>query len=58
MCEGESVEYLRDLIYEKENLEKEGEHSSVLKKLITQGKWTQGSYFFYFFLFYYRVAIT
>ena len=38
MCEGESVEYLRDLINEKDNLKKEGEHSSVLKKLITQGK--------------------
>ena len=43
MCEGESVEYLRDHINEKDNLKKEGEHSSVLKKLITQGKWTQGS---------------
>jgi hypothetical protein len=38
MCEEESLEYLRDLIKEKDNLDKEGEHSSVLKKLLTQGK--------------------
>ena len=37
MCEEDSVEYLRDLIKEKDNLDKEEEHS-VLKKLLTQGK--------------------
>jgi len=35
MCEEDSVEYLRDLIKEKDNLDKEEEHN-VLKKLLTQ----------------------
>eukprot|EP00091_Calanus_sinicus_P001196 TRINITY_DN11163_c0_g1_i1.p1 TRINITY_DN11163_c0_g1~~TRINITY_DN11163_c0_g1_i1.p1 ORF type:complete len:324 (-),score=39.90 TRINITY_DN11163_c0_g1_i1:202-1173(-) len=35
MCEEDSVEYLRDLINEKDNLDKEEEHI-VLKKLLTQ----------------------
>lgn len=37
MCEPESVEYLRDLIREKENIEKlDGHH--ILKSLLNQGK--------------------
>ena len=36
MCEEESVEYLRDLINERDNNDKEEEHS-VLKNLLTQG---------------------
>lgn len=35
MCEEDSVEYLRDLIKEKDNLDKEDDHN-VLKKLLTQ----------------------
>jgi len=35
MCEEDSVEYLRDLIKEKDNLDKEEDHN-VLKKLLTQ----------------------
>jgi len=35
MCEEDSVEYLRDLIKEKDNLEKEEDHN-VLKKLLAQ----------------------
>ena len=37
MCEEDSVEYLRDLINKRDNLNKEEEHR-VLKKLLTQGK--------------------
>ena len=37
MCEEDSVEYLRDLIKEKDNLDQE-EEQNVLKKLLTQGK--------------------
>ena len=37
MCEEDSVEYLRDLINEKDNLDKE-EENNVLKKLLTQGR--------------------
>ena len=36
MCEEDSVEYLRDIINEKDNLDKKEEHS-VLKKLLSQG---------------------
>ena len=36
MCEEESVEYLRDLIKEKDSIDKEDEHS-VLKKILSQG---------------------
>ena len=36
MFEEDSVEYLRDLINEKDYLDKEEEHN-VLKKLLTQG---------------------
>jgi len=35
MCEEESVEYLRDLIKEKDSIDKEDEHS-VLKKILSQ----------------------
>ena len=38
MCEEDSVEYLRDLIKEKDNLEKEEDHN-VLKKLLAQGEY-------------------
>ena len=37
MCEEGSVEYLRDLIKEKDNLDKK-EDNDVLKKLLSQGK--------------------
>ena len=37
MCEEDSVEYLRDLINEKDSLDKE-EERSLLKKLLSQGK--------------------
>ena len=37
MCDEDSVEYLRDLIKEKDNLDKDEEHN-VLMKLLTQGK--------------------
>ena len=37
MCEEDSVNYLRDLIREKDILDKEEEHS-VLQKMLTQGK--------------------
>ena len=36
MCEEDRVEYLRDLINENDNLDKQEEHS-VLNKLLTQG---------------------
>ena len=37
MCEEDSVQYLRDLIKEKDKLDKE-EEQNVLKKLLIQGK--------------------
>ena len=37
MCEEDSVEYLRDLINEKDNLDRE-EECSLPKKLLSQGK--------------------
>ena len=37
MCEEDSVEYLRDLIKEKDNLDKKEEHH-LLKKLLMKGK--------------------
>ena len=36
MCEEDSVEYRRDLINERDNVDKEKENS-VLKSLLTQG---------------------
>ena len=36
MCDEESVEYLRDLIKEKDKLDEDKE-DNVLKKLLTQG---------------------
>ena len=36
MCEKDRVEYLRDLLNENDNLDKQEEHS-VLNKLLTQG---------------------
>ena len=37
MCEEDSVEYLRDLIKEKDNLGEE-EDQNLLKKLLSKGK--------------------
>ena len=37
MCEEDSVEYLRDLIKEKDTLDKKEEHH-LLKKLLMKGK--------------------
>ena len=37
MCEEDSVQYLRDLIKEKDNLDKKEEHH-LLKKLLIKGK--------------------
>ena len=38
MGEEESVEYLRDLIRERENLPNENDKEGILKRVINQGK--------------------